>query len=73
MAGWTITGLQGGGHIVTYLDDDTGEESLAGTFGLAVGLEEIVNMVLDAAEIADWVILPTGEVLVVAERPDDDS
>ena len=70
MAGWTITALQGSGHVVIHRDSDTGDENLAGTFGPLVSVEEIIDIVLDAAEIADWIILPGGEVQIVAERHD---
>lgn len=72
MAGWTIVALhQAAGHIVTYLDTDTGAENLAGTFGPQVSVEEIIDIILVNAETADWMILPGGEVRIVSERSGD--
>ena len=68
MAGWTIIALSNGGHVVTRLDvDDDTDEELAGTFGAEISVEEIIDIVLESAAIADWIITPTGEPLIVAE------
>jgi hypothetical protein len=65
VAGWTITCLEGGGHQVTHLDDDTGDETMAGDFRSEVSVEEVIGAVLANAEAGDWIIDPHGAPMVV--------
>lgn len=71
--GWTIVALhQGAGHIVTYLNTETGDENLAGTFGPGVSIEEIIDIILANAEPGDWIVAD-GTPMLVAERPGNSS
>lgn len=45
MGGWTISKLEGGGHRVSRIDGNPGEEVLHGDFAPEIAVEEIVEAV----------------------------
>lgn len=65
MSGWTVHKLERDGYEVLYMSDDTGEETVAGVFGPESDPDELIDQVVSAGEVGDWIIGPEGEAMII--------
>lgn len=70
MSEWNVQALEAGGHVVHHHDHETNEMTPAGTFGPEVTLGDLVALITERAADGDYILLPTGEPVVVLELPE---